>query len=189
VNTVAALTQNSSKVEYHTDPRITTAARLCMGSIDLDPASCAKANVNVGASLFFGIEADGIHQDWFGNVWMNHPFGRFELPCQPGCEKDHDHHSFILYGNKRWINKLVDEFDSGNVVAACCITFSVTSEAWFRPLLKRPQCFLVPRTNYYDESGKLVKGVLKGSVVTYFGNDTDRFYHAFKTFGEVKVTL
>lgn len=189
MNTVAALTQNSSKVEYYTDPVITTASRLCMGSIDLDPASCETANAIVNASVFFDINDDGIHQDWFGNVWLNHPFGRPELPCKPGCTKDHEHHNYILYGNKKWINKLDREWECGNMTAACCITFSVTSEQWFRPLLRRPQCFLVPRTNYFDEHGNMVKGVLKGSVVTYFGRHIDRFRDAFSPLGEVKVRL
>ena len=60
-------------------------------------------------------------------------------------------------------------------------------ESWFKPLLDHPQCYLHGRTNYYDQTGNKVRGVTKGSVITYLGKDIKAFYEAFKHLGTIKV--
>lgn len=167
MNASQLINQTSGEVEFYTPAKIIEATRETMGRIDLDPASSAKANENVKANTFFTKEDDGLSAQWWGHIWMNHPFGR-------GV-------------NELWINKLVSEFESGRTEQACCITFASTSEGWFRPLLKRPQCFLVPRTNYLLPDGTVYRGVTKGSVVTYFGSNVQRFAECFKHLGEVKI--
>jgi hypothetical protein len=81
---------------------------------------------------------------------------------------------------------LISEFEKGNIKQACCITFAATSEAWFRPLLAYPQCFIHGRTNYYLPDGTKKKDVTKGSVVTYLGDNTERFKEVFSKIGTVK---
>jgi len=159
--------QTSGKVEFYTDPKFVDAARLVMGSIDLDPASSEIANRTVKADRFFTKEDDGLKQQWSGRVWMNHPFSKTQ--------------------NAEWIKKLVLHFLLGDISEALCICYASTSEKWFQPLMQFPQCFLSPRTNYFSPDGVKLSGVTKGSVVTYLGNNTDRFRDAFKQFGTVKV--
>lgn len=169
MNNAQLINQTSGEVEYFTPKPIIEAARLTMGGIDLDPASCQQANEIVKAVKFFSKENDAFSpmQMWEGRVWMNHPFGRTE--------------------NKRWIRRLLLAYGGGWVSQACCITFACTSEAWFTPLLHHPQCFLIPRTNYLLPDGTVYRGVTKGSVVTYLGENVDRFREAFKGLGVVKV--
>lgn len=182
------INQTSGLVEYYTPQNIVLAARVALlGAIDLDPASSEKANETVGAYRYFTPREDGLKRLWFGNVWLNHPFGRAEEACQRGCKKRHVHHDFPYYGNAAWINKVVHEWESSRINAACCITYAATSEAWFQPLLKQPQCFLTPRTNYRLPNGKIAKGVSKGSVVSYFGPNVETFIGAFKGLGVIKV--
>lgn len=166
-NNAQLINQTSGGVEYYTPPKIVEAARGVMGDIDLDPASSYHANLTVKARVYF--DNEGLTQDWFGRVWMNHPFGRET--------------------NAAWINKLETEFTGGLVIEACCITFACTSEKWFQPLLKRPQCFLSPRTNYFSPSGELKRGVTKGSVVTYYGTNFARFDACFRHLGITKLPL
>lgn len=162
------INQDSGKFEYFTPPEIVEAARAVMGSIDLDPASTRKANRWIKAGTIYTLKQDGLKQNWFGNVWMNHPFSRKNNPI--------------------WINKLLHEYVNGAVSQAICITYASTSEAWFRDLMDFAQCFLYPRTNYCDEKGKKKRGVTKGSVVTYLGNDMKKFIKAFDGhFGTVKL--
>ncbi|MEO6786051.1 MAG: DNA N-6-adenine-methyltransferase, partial [Chthoniobacteraceae bacterium] len=151
----------------YTPPAIIEAARLVLGTIDLDPASSAAANKRVEAIRIFTEADDGLAQQWHGKVWLNHPFGK-KL-------------------NAKWINKLEEEFESGRVQEALCITYACTSEKWFQPLLQRPQCFLCPRTNYHLPDGSVKKGVTKGSVVTYFGANVPGFAEAFASLGVVKI--
>lgn len=159
------INQDSGNVEYYTPQFITAAFRLVMGGIDLDPASSLKANERVRAGRIFTIDDDGLSQDWFGRVFMNHPFSR--------------------EGNPLWIRKVVREFEIDRVSQFGCITFAATSEAWFAPLGEFPQCFLRPRTNYELPDGTLKKGVTKGSVTTYGGPNVNKFIEVFKPLGTV----
>lgn len=159
---------DSGNVEWYTPLSIIAAAKQTMGGIDLDPFSSIAANRRIGATHIFTERENGLTQDWFGRVWMNHPYGKAT--------------------NGACINKLLMEFGMGNVQEACCITFANTSEKWFRPLLCYPQCFLSPRTQYIDAlTDEPVAGVTKGSVVTYFGSDILSFREAFKALGVVKI--
>lgn len=167
MNNAQLINQTSGEVEYYTPQPIIEAARLTLGRIDLDPASSVVANARVRAAHIFTATKDGLRQEWFGRVWMNHPFGRTT--------------------NLPWIKKLTESYRQHHIEAACCITFACTSEKWFRPLMEFPQCFLSPRTNYILPDGSIKKGVTKGSVVTYFGADLEAFRRNFEHLGVVKV--
>lgn len=164
------INQTSGKVEYYTPPAIINAARTTMGSIDLDPASSVAANRHVRAKRIFTVEHDGLTQSWNGNVWLNHPFQRGR--------------------NHLWINKAATAFKMrSEPMQICLITFASTSEAWFRPLLSFPQCFLHGRTNYFLPNGHILKGATKGSVVTYMGTRVAEFAVAFAPLGTVKLAF
>ena len=165
MNAAKLIHQDSGDVEYYTPAAIVNAARAVMGSIDLDPASSDAANATVRADTY--LCAYGLSTPWRGNVWLNHPFGRKSNPL--------------------WVSKAVDSFFSGDVCQLTCITFAATSEAWFAPLMRFPQCYLRPRTNYVMPDGKTKKGVSKGSVVTYMGANAARFAEVFARHGNVMV--
>lgn len=65
--------------EWYTPPSIIEAARHSMGSIDLDPASCAMANRVVKAKRYYSKRDNGLKQEWSGNVWCNPPFRKGQL--------------------------------------------------------------------------------------------------------------
>lgn len=128
------------------------------------------------------------------SVWMNHPFSGGERRCLRGCmkaacRKRGFHIATDIPSNADWINYLNTEHLEQRTKSAICITFAATSEKWFKPLLGRPQCFLTPRTNYFTPDGKIMPGVTKGSVVTYFGRDVGRFASCFNKLGVVKVAM
>ncbi len=176
-------------VEYFSDPKIIDRARDFLGGIDLDPASSLAANSGiVRADKIFTKDEDAFEQDWKAStIWLNHPFGRPEDACIEGCQKDHVHHSFKLYGNRAWVDRFVLEFNKGNFRAGICITYACTSEQWFQPLMEWPQCYLSPRTNYLLPDGTVKKGVTKGSVLTYLGPYWRGFQKAFSHMGTVKI--
>lgn len=187
LNNAQLINQTSVEVDYYTDPRITAAAREVMGSIDLDPASSSLANKSVKAIRWYGPDDNSLERHWDGNIWLNHPFGRREEPCQADCKKRHKHHAIKFFGNAAWIKKLMQELRADHLHQSLNITYACTSEAWFQPLLDFPQCFLSPRTNYYLPDGTIKKGVTKGSVVTYLGPNVDRFAAIFQQFGKIKI--
>lgn len=192
-NAAQLINQTSGEFEYFTPLAIVNVARDVMRGIDLDPASSEVANGGIAAKRIFTIKEDAMRQVWTAkSIWMNHPFGIAETPCEPDCRRQetnprHKHHDFIWHGNAAWVNKLIYEFKEGNFEQGICITYACTSEAWFTPLLHYPQCFLVPRTNYYTPEGKKLSGVTKGSVVTYLGPNVNRFAQRFANLGVVKI--
>jgi len=70
----------------------------------------------------------------------------------------------------------------------CILTFASLSEQWFRPLLDYPICFFYGRINYIDpDTGEPVKGVTKGSCLTYLGPNIATFAYEFRELGKVLV--
>jgi DNA N-6-adenine-methyltransferase (Dam) len=66
----------SESVEWYTPEKYIASARVVLGDIDLDPASCESANKVVRAGTYFTIDQDGLKADWFGRVWLNPPYGK-----------------------------------------------------------------------------------------------------------------
>jgi len=192
-NTVNSLLQDSGNVHYYTPALWTSLARQVMGSIELDPASAETANEVVGAERFFTESDNGLAQDWKAKtLWMNHPFSKGEKACKTPCKKStcvKRGHCITedLPSNIDWISKLSREYASGNVTEALNICFASTSEAWFKPLLSQPQCYIHGRVNYVGPDGRVVQGCTKGSVVTYWGNNVERFAEVFQPYGTIKV--
>lgn len=183
---------DSGNVEFYTPELIVGAARVAMGGIDLDPASCENANRVVRAPVYYSPELglDGLSLPWFGRVFLNHPFGKYEKACKPRCVKktcrERGYHlTEDKPGNAAWIDRLVVEYRRGRVAAACCVTWANMSEGWFRPLLEFPHCLPYGRVHYRKPDGTIAKQANKGSVITYLGPDLDAFAAAFEPIGAV----
>lgn len=134
----------------------------------------------------------GVKMVWHGRVWLNHPFGQPEKACKPGCTKKGCiergwHTATDLPGSEDWINHLIGSYIQGITTEAVCLCFSATSEAWFQPLKCFPQIHISPRLNYFDPDGNKVKGVTKGSCLTYLGKNVQGFAECFAKWGMVQV--
>lgn len=172
MNNAQLINQDSGNTEYYTPLEIIEAARDTMGGlIDFDPFSSREANKRVKATTAYTKGIDAFQTPWprCGTVWMNHPFGRKM--------------------NKVCVDLLIHHYISGRIREACCITFAATSERWFAPLHEYPQCYLIPRTQYYLPDGTRKKGVTKGSVVTYLGSNPQRFIDNFRGMGAIKLPV
>lgn len=69
---------SSKSVEHYTPSWLTALARLTMGGIDLDPASCDVAQQTVQATNCFADDGalGGLGMQWYGRVWLNPPGGK-----------------------------------------------------------------------------------------------------------------
>lgn len=94
--------------DFYTNEIIIEAARRTMGGIDLDPASHAYANQVVKANNFCTIYDNGLLCKWRGRVWLNPPFSSWN----------------------EWAPKLIEEWNSGEIEAACilCATRTLTAK-------------------------------------------------------------
>src|SRR5262249_14864109 len=57
-------------VEWYTPKKYIEAVRDVLGGIDLDPASCERANEVVKAAKFYTATQNGLNEPWQGRVWL-----------------------------------------------------------------------------------------------------------------------
>jgi phage N-6-adenine-methyltransferase len=161
------VSHNSGETEWYTPPEYIEAARLTMGSIDLDPASSEKANTIVKASHFFTSEVDGLKQEWFGNVWMNPPYGQPQI------------HDFCICFLTQFCEKKINQ--------ACILVNNATETSWFQAMMAVASaiCFPAGRIKYLDRDCNKASTPLQGQAVLYFGQGTNNFVRNFKNFGTI----
>lgn len=154
--------------EWYTPSIYIEAARNLMGSIDLDPASCIKANKNVKATTIFTKDDDGIEKDWFGNVWMNPPYGRG--------------------GQALWTSKLLSEYRSGRVEQAIVLCNAATDTKWFEELWEFPICFVKKRIKFLSADDSAKHSPTHANVLIYLGRKPiEDFKFHFGIFGPIAV--
>lgn len=83
-----------------------------LGSFDLDPASCewAFSNNYYGTSIRAAHFLEGLEQEWYGRVWLNPPFNRYERP--------------------EWMAKMADHNNGIMLIPAACETDAFYNFVW-----------------------------------------------------------
>ena len=167
--TTRELLSQSDQNDWRTPRKFLDAAREVMGGIDLDPATSKEANETVDATLIYTEDDDGLQQPWKGRVWLNPPYG----------------------GNARlFIERLMREYEVGNVTAACTLVNSHPTETkWFQQLFDHAICFVAGRIDFGGPSRAVSTTSTHGSAVAYLGKDREKFAKVFSQFGSVVVRL
>jgi len=167
------LIHQSKSNEWYTPSEYIEASRRVMGSIDLDPASCEYANDTVMAVEFFDKEDDGLSQAWYGNVWLNPPYGRGE---------GNDSNQSV------WSNRLIEEYESANINQAILLVNAAPGSLWFYPFWNYAICFPKQRIKFNDENGASLQPT-HGNAIVYLGHDIKRFAAEFEQFGAVVLRI
>lgn len=155
--------------EWYTPARYVEAAREVMGTIALDPASCAAANLVVRADCYYTQAQNGLAQDWTSvSLWLNPPFGATNGKSNMAT----------------WTQRLLAEYASGKVQQAILLCMSNTEASWFQSLWEYPICFPCPRVLFHRPGGRLDHHI-QGTCFVYFGAHVQRFVAIFKKFGPV----
>jgi ParB family chromosome partitioning protein len=146
-----------------------------MGGIDLDPASCAAANLIVKATRYYTQEQNGLALPWHGNIWLNPPYGR-------SAKMQGQHKSTIGL----FIEKCLTSYTAGHVTQAIILATTEVNAKWFYPLWHYPICipdhrvsFLVPikQENNYKQ--------MFGTCFVYLGPRIPQFIDVFSEFGHI----
>jgi ParB-like chromosome segregation protein Spo0J len=157
--------QSSESDDWYTPAKYIEAARVVLGVIDLDPASCDLANRTVRASKYYSIDDDGLSRPWGGRVWMAPPYGSLTGP---------------------FVKHLLTEYAAGRVSAAVLLVNAhATDSSWFQPLWDYPLCFTDHRINFQPPPGRPQAGSTHGSVFAYLGPCQTKFAETFRQFGAV----
>lgn len=161
-------TKHTGDEESYTPVEYLASAKAVLGTIDLDPASNPMAQENVQASQYFTVDDDGLTQDWTGNVWMNPPYTARVI--------------------NRFIEKLVDHYQAGDVTSAIVLTNNNTDTSWFHLGAKVASavCFTAGRINFLKRDGSR-SSPTNGQAFLYFGVDLEAFIDEFSKHGLVMV--
>ncbi|HSG70117.1 MAG TPA: DNA N-6-adenine-methyltransferase, partial [Planctomycetaceae bacterium] len=153
--------------EWYTPREYIESARRVLKTIDLDPASSEVAQQTVQAEQYFDEAADGLQQEWFGNVWLNPPYSRDLLP--------------------KFVSKLVEEKQSGNVKTAILLTHNYTDTVWFHTAeaVADRICFTLGRISFVDTLGDRCSPT-QGQTFFYFGDKPHSFDAEFSKWGFVR---
>jgi ParB family chromosome partitioning protein len=151
--------------EWYTPEYIIESARLVMGSIDLDPASCEEAQRTVKAATYYTVEEDGLSKPWFGNVWLNPPYSNGD------CKR----FIFTLSHRRRGINQ------------AIVLVNSSTSTQWFHELLSISNAILLfkKRVRFIAPGGIVKTNPEYDNIAFYFGANKEAFNQEFNKYGRV----
>jgi ParB family chromosome partitioning protein len=160
----AFVVHNSGDFEWYTPPRYIEAARLVLGEIDLDPASCAEAQENVRATRYFSMEDDGLRQPWKGKTYLNPPYAD-ELV-------------------DKFIDKLIGHFEIGDVPRAIVLTNNATDTRWFQRLASHATAICFPKGRLcFLHPGRKPSPALQGQAVFGLGVARSLFCRHFRRFG------
>jgi phage N-6-adenine-methyltransferase len=157
-------TEGTGEFERYTPKKYIKAARLVLGSIDLDPASNKTAQETVRAKEYFTVKDDGLKQEWHGCVWLNPPYHRDLAP--------------------RFIEKLTSEFRAGRTKAAVLLVNNSTDTDWFDIAIRHcaSLCFTHGRIHFLEPNGNPVLPT-QGQAFFYFGKNVKRFEIVFSRIG------
>ncbi len=151
--------------EWYTPMEYIEAARKVLGGIDLDPASSDEANKIVSAKQYYTKSNDGLAQVWSGRVWLNPPYN------MPLIEQ--------------FIDRAIEAYKSGGVMAAIVLTNNSTDTAWFHKLLAYPVCLTRGRIQFENSDKRLA--TRQGQTLFYLGKERDLFARVFNEFGAVRI--
>lgn len=153
--------------EWYTPRHVIEAARLVLGGIDLDPASCVTAQQVVQADTYYTKEQDGLSLPWFGRVWLNPPYSRRLI--------------------RPFTAMLHDAYQRGVIEAAVMITNTATDTPWAQTFISNyPVCFFRGRIDFWTPVSHAGHNNRYTQQVFYLGPNIDRFTDVFSAFGVVK---
>lgn len=138
-----------------------------MGAIDLDPASCVRANQIVRATQYYDHSADGLSLPWHGRVWLNPPYDTFA---------------------PKFFVKFCEEYAASRVSMACLLlgVHHLTTK-WFQRVKGFDAILCLPAgrlkfTSSLDRGNE----PMHGSAILGVGVNPRLFRHAF---GEIGIIL
>jgi hypothetical protein len=152
--------------EWFTPVEYLAMAREVLGGFDTCPASSkfAQRRFDFGPQCKHYTKADnGLSKPWHGRVWLNPPFSH---PAP-------------------FVEKLIEEYESGRVSAAILLTNAFPANKWFQKAghAAAAICFARKKINFEREGRKTPDKQCFGQAFFYFGRDPTAFFETFDPHG------
>jgi len=179
--TLSSIHFSSEKEDWYTPPWILDLARKVMGSITLDPSS--NPFFTTQSEHAFTYLDDGLNREWFGNIYLNCPYGR-EISS--------------------WIEKYNQELK--NIEQSFVLLPARTDTKWFHKMNFDTFVLLEGRIKFIDgallywKEKQLGKWAVDNwhifasdaapfpSMITYTGKNVDVFKEEMSKYGKVLVS-
>ena len=162
----------STHQEWYTPSFFVERVREVLGGIELDPASCHKANETVKADNIFTKEDDGLQKHWETNsLFVNPPYGKNAWGSTAGM----------------FLDKFLASYETGIMKNGVILLKASIGYQWFAKCLHCNICFLYDRISFCNglEGGESENKNPHGSVVLYVGEDVQLFKRVFSNLGKV----
>ena len=153
--------------EWYTPKEVIEAARFTLGSIQLDPASCAEANQVVKAKTFYAIQDKPLEREWKADTaFMNPPYARDLIT--------------------KFTDKLIKHVKAKDIGQAIVLTNDSTDAIWFHNLLGVSNCFCFVRGRLQFWGSQISKsaGPLQGQSIFGLNVDKEKFEKSFQKIGK-----
>lgn len=137
--------------------------RRSLGGIDLDPFSCAEANVGIKAMRYFDRKNSAFHQAWPAtSVFMNPPYGRGL--CAKAC------------------GKFIDEWRARSFNRGVILVNNMTDTTWFHDLLQhcRALCLIKGRIQFTTPDHKRSSSNTRGQISLLFCRNGSQYEGLFR---------
>ena len=131
------------------------------GTIDLDPCSNSEGEPNVPALNYYTEKTNGLAHDWYGKVFMNHPYSN----------------------SKEWIPYAVLQYESGNADELVLLIKLDVSTKWWKAVSQYSWIAINKRMKF----GNGKSAAPFQSAIVYLGKDLDRFDNVFGKYGTLYV--
>jgi hypothetical protein len=149
--------------DYFTPPEIVDAARVAMGSIDLDAASHWAANKVHRIADYFDVNKSAFENEWHGRVWLNPPYGQ----------------------NALWFDRMIHQLDAGRVDQVCMLSpvwafnTGIAAEVMSRV---SGMILLTPTPTFWGNADGRT-GTNNPHAIIYIGDRPGAFFSAFAAYG------
>lgn len=153
---------SSESVEWFTPPDIIKLVNEVFGDIDLDP--CSPPTPSIPAKKYYTMRENGLLHEWHGRIFMNPPYGR---------------------GIDKWVDKVMDEYEAGNVKEAILLLPARTETRWFRRLTDFKWCAVNKRIKFGGKDGS--NSATFPSAIFYLGWQPKKFSKVFSKIGIIWV--
>lgn len=170
VQAMGATVFSHDSLDYYTPQWVIDAARVVMGGIDLDPASCEAANTWIMANRYYTADQDGLSLPWYGRIWLNPPYSFTNGKSNQDA----------------WSYRLVTEYRSGTVSEGMLLVKAALGYKWFEGLWDNwPVCFVRERLSFVMPNGSDDGQSKQGTAIFYMGTNLREFISAFAKFGRI----
>lgn len=175
----------SNSAEWYTPDVILERAKLVLGRIDLDPASCEAANERVGATTICTKEDNGLEHDWrpYGTIFLNPPGDKRGALPKAFWNKLYE----TYMASREEKTGGLPPYRKGNLRGAIYVGFSLEQLRYLERIKFASTAILKKRVKYLRPDGIVGESPAHGSFVSFLGDQDigQRFYSEFKDISNV----